>query len=277
MSIRPGEPRGGAGVRPPLVYDDDGVIREPKTRRRRRLDYNNAQVTPFICASEVRRTIIRGYESGLVRLSATSSRWDVSGNCREYVGVQLHGRPVILTKPGNVEPTEGVPVMCELKVSCRKCPECLRALSAHWTTRAQIQMLLAPRTWMATLTIAPAWQEYAANLARTYEARNGGSFEALTPEDQFAMRHRFAGAEVTRYFKRMRKAGHKFTYLLVVERHKSGLPHYHALIHEAGAPVTERTLQEHWEWGFAKFKLVDTSSEDDIVTGPYPRGPGSTN
>lgn len=45
---------------------------------------------------------------------------------------------------------------------------------------------------------------------------------------------------------------------MVAERHKSGLPHYHALVHEVHQlyPVTYRILTDAWDYGHIHAKLV---------------------
>lgn len=62
--------------------------------------------------------------------------------------------------------------------------------------------------------------------------------------------------EVQKYWKRLRKAGFAFKYLLVFERHQSGLPHAHFLLHEQGGPMRKRRLEANWPWGFFQASLV---------------------
>lgn len=64
--------------------------------------------------------------------------------------------------------------------------------------------------------------------------------------------------EVQKMWKRLRKAGASFTYITVFERHKSGLPHVHFLLHEQGEPVLKRTIQQQWPHGFSSVKLVSS-------------------
>ena len=83
---------------------------------------------------------------------------------------------------------------------------------------------------------------------------------------KFEMRVRVLGSEVTLYFKRLRKAGYQFRYLLVSEMHDSAdtspdmryRPHVHMLIHEVtGADsLTKRVIQAGWPHGFTHMKLV---------------------
>lgn len=69
--------------------------------------------------------------------------------------------------------------------------------------------------------------------------------------------------EITKYLKRVRKkSGAPLRYILVAEAHKSGLPHYHMLIHECdpSRQVRHKDLTAAWSWGFTRFKLVETSN-----------------
>lgn len=79
-----------------------------------------------------------------------------------------------------------------------------------------------------------------------------------TPE--ILVRHLGIGPEITKYLKRVRKQSKcSFRYLLVMEAHKSGLPHYHMFLHEtpSGGEVPKRILKYQWHLGFTDFKLVD--------------------
>lgn len=114
--------------------------------------------------------------------------------------------------------------------------------------RAEIETILADRTWFSTWTLRPE-DHYAALVAGV--ARVGG-------DDEFYARHvQISEGLLTPYLKRVRKeSGAVIRYILVAERHKSGLPHYHGLIHEVGLPVRKRTLVDQWRSGFSSHKLV---------------------
>jgi hypothetical protein len=45
-------------------------------------------------------------------------------------------------------------------------------------------------------------------------------------------------------------------FCLVVERHKSGDPHVHLLVHERDTAIRHKVLTSAWTWGFSKFNLV---------------------
>lgn len=85
----------------------------------------------------------------------------------------------------------------------------------------------------------------------------GIEFSELTQAQKFAELQRIAGKRITLWLKRVRKnSGAVIRYLLVAERHKTGLPHYHLLVHEMGGVVRHRHLADSWSYGFTNFKLV---------------------
>jgi len=126
--------------------------------------------------------------------------------------------------------------------ACRKCEMCLRNRQKLWAARARQEINLATRTWFCTLTINPHWRFI-------LSARSGSK--------NFHQSYREVGKEVTKYFKRLRKSGHKFRYLMVMEAHKNGYPHVHLFIHEGLTPIPKRKLQTEWQLGYSSFKLVD--------------------
>lgn len=79
---------------------------------------------------------------------------------------------------------------------------------------------------------------------------------------QFRERHRAIGAEITKLVKRLREAYQEpLRLLLVVEAHKSGLPHYHMLVHQVNEkPLLYDDLKRLWRFGFSKWKLCEPSA-----------------
>lgn len=130
---------------------------------------------------------------------------------------------------------------------CRKCGVCLRRRELLWRRRAQVEVARASRTWFCTFTINPE------NRFRIDCARHSVGSD----DDAFMDRHARLSREFTLYFKRVRKTSRVgIRYLLVAEQHEDGWPHYHALLHEAGQPVTKRLLESEWLLGFTHFKLI---------------------
>lgn len=150
---------------------------------------------------------------------------------------------------------------------CRRCKPCLRARQFYWgyaamktTEAAQAAGL---RTWFGTLTLSPESQQQFLNLARVeYMATEGTSSEFPKWLDEVKCDERFKLVriqilkEVQRFWKRLRKQGHEFKYFLVFERHKSGLPHMHFLMHETAQPILKRDIQSQWPWGFTNVSIV---------------------
>jgi hypothetical protein len=130
---------------------------------------------------------------------------------------------------------------------------CLKARAATWAERARVECARAKRTWFVTLTLRPEEQYRALAQARV----EGIGFDDLPEEEQFLRRHRVISRWLTLFIKRVRKAsGAKLRYVLVAERHKSGLPHYHLLLHEVEGAVKHAVLRAQWRLGFMTAKLV---------------------
>lgn len=154
----------------------------------------------------------------------------------------------------------------EYEVRCRKCGPCLRARMRYWIAAAVTQtkeaMMTGNRTWFGTLTLTPDWQRELLQRAReAHPQPNAEWWEDTTCEERFAaVRDQFL-AEVQRYWKRLRKAGHRFKYFLVFEPHKSGLPHAHWLLHEQDGPIRKRELQAQWPLGVTHVAIVGGRSK----------------
>lgn len=235
----------------------------------------------------------RALANGGNRDSLSQVSWDVSGDCETPFTMELEGRwnpgerdrfvkageRVVHVRGGHWQ-TEGAryervrvenpwPVALILDVPCRKCRTCLARRAAHWRLRAEAEINAAPRTWFGTLTLSPE-----ANARVTWEAeaklsKGGERLGDLSPREQFAERHRVISKELTRWLKRIRKeSGATLRYCLVAEAHKTGLPHYHCLIHEVFAEqnVGERTLRRQWTDGYSKWNLVRDKGSAGYVT-----------
>lgn len=143
-------------------------------------------------------------------------------------------------------------------VRCRKCHACLHARHAYWALAAIEQTKRASgRTWFGTLTLDQRYQDEFLLAAQSasrdplaewwWDSNCDARFKAVTD---------LVYGEVQKYWKRLRKAGHAFTYVVVFERHKTGLPHMHFLLHEQGEPILKRSIQQQWPFGFSNVKLV---------------------
>lgn len=150
-------------------------------------------------------------------------------------------------------------VFTEVTSRCRQCDACLAHRRRLWSARASDELKAAHRTWFATLTISPE-NRFMATLQASASAESAGhgQWRAMDASNQFRYLVKHINQDIDRYFKRVRKHG-SLRYLLVSEAHKDGFPHFHALIHEAGLPLTKRLLESNWRLGFSQFRLVNSA------------------
>ena len=195
-------------------------------------------------ANHVVRAIMQTFPGSEVKradLAPTPAHWE------KYISVKVGETPI--------------PQTVTLQVKCRKCKVCLEERRRLWARRAEHEYRVSPRTWFGTLTLNPVEQQRSRNLAIARETRRGNHWEALSDHEQFIAQHRVISAWLTLYLKRLREACKtRFRYIIVAERHASGLPHYHLLVHEVGDanPVRKADLDAQWQHGFTKFRLVQS-------------------
>jgi len=263
--------------------------------RARSADLNNhAHMTPPVgfrrpmASSDARRLAAHALRHGAVQVHPLEVHWDLAGRCKSPVAMQLEGRPEVAVKlPGSDELAIGgihayrgevyfdyaVPkdslFTVLLKTKCRRCDQCLRSRAREWRLRAQVETGEAARTWFGTMTLRPE-EHFKARLVASSRLRaRGVSLDALSPQEQFAEINATISREITLALKRMRKnSGAELRYISVVEEHKSGLPHYHLLIHEVleDKPITWRQLSDAWRLGFSNWKLVHDGRAAAYVT-----------
>lgn len=155
-------------------------------------------------------------------------------------------------------------------VACRKCQGCRRWKRAMWSGRAALEFAQSHRTWLGTLTFAPDERYRVITTVRQRMSAEGGDFDALGPNDQFRELVGELWPYMRNFIKRLRRgtAGQvalEFRYLVAVEPHKDGFPHFHVLLHEQQLHpgIGRRQLEAEWrdaqtgvKLGHAKFKLV---------------------
>lgn len=157
-------------------------------------------------------------------------------------------------------------LLADMYVRCRRCKSCLRArmgywlrAAAHWT---EATMEAGLRTWFGTLTLRPEARAVTLAVAREEWAQAASSsaipdwWDEPACNERFRLHRKVLVRELQKYFKRLRKAGHRFKYIAVFERHESGWPHIHWLLHELGAKIRHTDLAHQWALGFVKIKLV---------------------
>ena len=165
----------------------------------------------------------------------------------------------------------------EYWVRCRRCDACRKAHSRWWHYRARTEIEQSNRSWFGTLTLRPEAHGIMARRAMKAAKLTVEQFAGLSPDEQFAMRHKQIVRELQLWIKRVRAAAAyeqkaksiPLRYCLVAERHKSGLPHYHILIHERGERVPHRILRDQWRHGFVNFKVVKEPSRAAHYVAKY--------
>lgn len=161
-----------------------------------------------------------------------------------------------------------------MTVRCRKCETCLDLRRRQWAARALAETASAARTWFGTITFNPQEQTLALFRARRKARQKSLTWETLTEQQRFIKHHEQLGELITLWLKRVRKqVGMKnLRYLLVCEAHKSGLPHYHILVHQVDElrPILWKHLARTFPHGFVKFNLTDTKQDDWKRRARYP-------
>lgn len=223
------------------------------------------------------RTLISSQSSASYSYDARnhgSDKAQFAGNCKRPVVIQFTGQQSRILnrlkqfgKDGSIDFAEGYGIIgyfqkekirhVDVEVRCRKCYNCLKARAYQWRQRAKIEIGQANRTWFGTLTLRPAEHFRLTAMARHYVEGRAVQWDTLTGDEQFTESLRPIVKEFQRYMKRLRKSNAGLRHLMVIERHKSGYPHLHMLIHEFGEPVRHRQLKEQWLLGFTNWKLVN--------------------
>lgn len=181
----------------------------------------------------------------------------LAGDCANPVELHLFGYPdPIAVKLGMEDDSASAQ---RLFARCRKCGPCLAHRSYLWRCRAVEECRVANRTWFGTLTLAPDHAfRFQAMAARRYERRACEGVASLSPAERFAIVAKAVSPELTKWLKRVReKTGARLRYLLVCEAHKSGIPHWHLLLHEMDfRSAPKAVLEEQWRLGFSHWRLV---------------------
>lgn len=200
----------------------------------------------------------RALEAGAVRTGMVSARWDISGNCRSPYTTEIRGRPATEgAKMVIIGPGTKVSYFLEILTRCRHCDKCLRHRAYKWRTRALEEVRLSSRTWFGTLTVSPENHFLALSRCRLKASRSGVDFDRLPERERWLRLVSEHGKDLTKYVKRLRKNSQvAIRYLVIAERHKSGLPHFHMLVHERGEEIKHKMLSEQWKLGFEKWRLT---------------------
>jgi hypothetical protein len=213
----------------------------------------------------------RALNEGGKNTSMLSTEWNIAGSCDNPMPVELNGRMYSEFSRGNDGEWDflkgqrvvagALPHALFLKVPCRKCASCRNFKAMIWRARMQDEIDCAPRTWFCTFTLNPESQ-YELKIETAARLRNGGTdYWSLPWEDRKKEFEKTVVRHMTLYIKRLRKKA-KLRYAYVLERHKSGIPHVHAIIHEMDARMLKyANVSSTWKLGFEKCKLIDESDE----------------
>lgn len=196
--------------------------------------------------------------AGGTRRSLMRIEWPIAGNCEDPLTRIFFARPGE-TKDIAVTRNTPVPLQVDLDVRCRKCPKCLRFRQQQWAAKAIYEYRSSYRTWRCTFTFSPAKHDDIRDRIRLTYGKKGEDFDCFSESEQFRLRHGACSKLLTLWLKRVRKnSGAKLRYLIVLEAHQSGLPHYHAVLHEPEHEerVTKRCLEHAWPYGFTRFALL---------------------
>lgn len=219
--------------------------------------------------SDTARLVIHSLPRGMKRVSTTKFEWDVSGRCVKPSLVTRTGRPAAdwlqRLRLVTIAPRQKTTLHVDMLTPCRKCPPCIKARNSQWSARALHECREAThkgcRTWFCTFTLRPQ-SHYVMQCRAVAQASARSVPESEMHGDELIDRAAMqVEAELTKLMKRLRKelGSLSMRYLLVREKHKSGLPHWHALIHETDPdrPISYRQIHSQWEWGFVRLKVVE--------------------
>lgn len=221
----------------------------------------------------VRRLATKALAYGATRVTFSRIEWEVGAKCDGPLTVEIVGRGDRYEARSSVNPGHLSVLLTGLP--CRKCTRCLRIRAARWAERAMTEIASSDRTWFCTLTLKPEVQHrvFMEELAARYA--RGWSSSDISEETEFLLRCQGGFNLVTKFWKNVRKPQAdeepvRLKYLVVAERHVSGLPHYHAFVHEKAGSITYRRLADRWtKNGFFHAKLVGSEELSHTKSARY--------
>lgn len=224
--------------------------------------------------TRVKHLMRRAFGEGAL-LRGTTLLWDISAGCSDPVTREIRGMKArtireAMGEEGRMSRTfDGTAQWSglELLVRCRACDSCKRYRQRLWRFRCQEEIAGAIRTWFGTLTLSPHSHTLALMRAQRKAAKSGSDWETdLSGAEMFRARCNAISPLITKYFKRLRKGNAAkgydpaaFRYCIIAESHKTGLPHYHLLVHETDKdrPARKLALEGQWqEIGFSSWRLA---------------------
>lgn len=248
---------------------------------------------------DVRAVASKALDHGATVTRRSTVSWDCSGVCLDPVTITLTGRNA--RRPGGIEwrepdpskyattdprfwqtchrsekhqivsGTRNNPLWVDITAPCRKCEKCRDKRRRLWRARAIAEIRASSRTWFGTLTLSPE-QHYLMQCRAHRRLKLGAvKWSSLHQDDQLIEEHREVSIEITLWLKRVREQSKAALRILcVMEPHKSGLPHYHVLIHEAATPVVKSVLKSQWAaMGFSRWKLIPSEASEQQRAASY--------
>lgn len=205
----------------------------------------------WISAGAARRLAARASVSGGQR-SRTEFFVDLSGVCVEPVPRWF------ACKRDRDLPS----LLIEVLTQCRSCELCAWSYRTERKEWAAVELGTAARSWWITLTYGPR--------ARQMFMLAGSG---RSDEDRWKLWSRSARKDFRAWAKRVREGRRprlRFRFAAVVEKHKDGFPHLHALLHEyEGEPIRKHYMEAKWKLGnITKIKLVE-QEEDNAEVASY--------
>lgn len=214
------------------------------------------RATKLADKQDLTEKVYEAFAQGKADREGSSDRWVIryAGNCE---------KPIEMRRTAEGAGWLGA----TYQMRCRRCKACLRARTWYWALAGMKETKQASelglRSWFGTLTFAPeaqrdlwqrAMEKWAEAHASTTEVPEWWNDELC--DERFHWVREEVRREIQLYWKRLRKAGHKFRYLVVIERHKTGLPHVHYLLHEVEERIRKKDQQVQWPFGFVKTTIV---------------------
>lgn len=133
-------------------------------------------------------------------------------------------------------------------------------------TRRELRraMALGGRAWMLTCTVSPQQRELM--VGRAYAA--AGAPAAWSEDEKFLAAAPVVKREFHLMVKRIRKQtglqANEFRYMGIIEKHKDGFPHLHAVLIETGTDckLQQRVIRGQWHMGHSMAKVIKGEPED---------------
>ncbi len=237
-----------------------------------------APLRVYSAAADVKLATIRAFVAGRAVIHDPAyATADYSGRCerpividRIGVGHELLSRPIHGAEAAPVGFEREKPFTLSNLVRCRRCEACLKERRWMWTERAAKEWREATRTWLCTFTLRPS-EHYKLGVQTRQRLEAQGEdidkMDARRRLEEMMVEYRDV---MRRYVNRLRKGlvqrgwpQVQFRYLWVPEPHKSGLIHFHMLLHEVADDmrIPKRRIEDMWGLGHAGAKEVHSEAE----------------